>query len=248
MTSTRMRTTRCLAVLGITAAVVVLPAATAGAIVTGPCTGTIKGVDVSDRSATSPKDAIEVGGKEDVVVGATSQQKIERYKVQLEFAGVRWTVGKGTTTDTSWSKTVNVAHYARYGVGLYKVHGVSEGAAACDGAALVKVGGSPLGTIAGLAGIGLAGLGAATAAATSMKTAMEGEKPAKRIYRPDGAPPDQAAQAGFGEVRSPADYVRWVESCAQGPSVPPDVIRAICDRGADQIQSLCTKGLAGVTW
>lgn len=248
MKSKRIRATRCLAVTGITFAAVVSPAAIAGAVVSGPCIGTIKGVDVAPLSATSPKDAIDVGESEDVVVGATSQGRIERYEVQLEFAGVRWTVGKGETTDTSWSKTVNVSDYARYGVGLYKVHGVSEGAVACDGAALVKVGGSPLGTVAGLAGLALGGIGAATAAAAALKTATEGEKLAKRIYRPDGMPPEQAAEAGFGEVRSPADYVRWAETCAQGPNVSAETIRAICDRGASQIQSLCTKGLDGVTW
>ena len=248
MTSSRTQASRWPAVLGLAAAAVVLPATAAGAVVSGPCTGTIKGVDVAPLSASDPKDAIEVGGKEDVVVGATSQQQIERYKVQLEFAGIRWTVGKGTTADTSWSKTVNVSDYARYGVGLYRVHGVSEGAAACDGAALVKVGGSPLGTVAGLAGLALGGIGAATAATAALKTATEGEKLAKRIYRPDGMPPEQAAEAGFVEVRSPADYVRWAETCAQGPNVPAETIRAICDRGASQIQSLCTKGLEGVTW
>jgi len=243
-----MRATRCLAVTGITVAAVVLPAAIAGAVVSGPCTGTIKGVDIAPLSATSPKDAIDVGESEDVVVGATSQGRIERYEVQLEFAGVRWTVGEGRTNDTSWSKTVNVSDYARYGVGLYKVHGVSEGAAACDGAALVKVGGSPLGSIAGLAGAGLAGLGVATGAGAAMKTAMEGDKLAKRLYRPDGVPPEEAAQIAFGEVRSPADYVRWVESCAQGPHVPSELIRAICHGSDVQIQTLCTKGLEGVTW
>lgn len=239
---------RVVAALGTSAAAVVGPAATAGAVVSGPCTGAIKGADVAPLSASDPDDAIEVGEKEDVVVGATSQQQIERYKVQLEFAGVRWTVAKGTTDDDSWTKTVKVSDYARYGVGLYRVHGVSEGAAACDGAALVKVGGSPFGSIAGLAGLGLAGIGAAAAAATAVKTAAEGGALAKRIYRPDGVPPEQAAEAGFVEVRSPADYVRWVETCAQGPNVPVEVIRVICDRGASQIQDVCTKGLQGVTW
>jgi len=238
---------RLLAGLGLVAAVVVLPAAAAGAVISGPCTGTIKGEDVAPLSASDPKDAIEVGAKEDVVVGATSQQQIDRYAVQLEFAGVHWTVAEGTVDGTSWSRTVNVSDYARYGAGLYRIHGVSEGAAACDGAALVKVSGSPLGTIAGLGGLALAGIGAGTAGIAAVDAGAEGGKLAKRIHKPEGVPPEQAAEAGFGEVRSPADYVKWAETCAQGPRAPAEVIRMICERGAGRIQNVCTKGFRGVT-
>ena len=81
---------RVVAALGTSVAAVVLPAVTAGAVVSGPCTGAIKGADVAPLSASDPDDAIEVGEKEDVVVGATSQQQIERYKVlmgQTEMTG-----------------------------------------------------------------------------------------------------------------------------------------------------------------
>lgn len=124
----------------------------AGASITGSCTGALNGVDVGPLSASDPGDAIEVDKDQDIVAEATAPGGIDRYKVQLEFAGVKWTVGKGDADGDSWSKVVNVSDYARYGVGLYRVHGVSTGGAMCTGSALVKVSGNPLATVAGIAG------------------------------------------------------------------------------------------------
>jgi hypothetical protein len=133
-------------------AFVLTAAGPAGATVTGSCSGTINGVDVAPLSSSDPGDAVDVKSDEDITVSATAPGGIDRYKIKLEFAGIKWTVGKGTADDDSWSKVVNVSDYARYGVGLYRVHGVSTGAASCTGSALVNVDGNPLTTVAGIVG------------------------------------------------------------------------------------------------
>ena len=133
-------------------AFVLTTAGTAGATVTGSCSGTINGVDVGPLSSSDPNDAVDVQSDQDITVAATAPGGIDRYKIKLEFAGIKWTVSKGTADNDSWSKVVNVSDYARYGVGLYRVHGVSTGSSSCTGSALVNVDGNPLTTIAGIAG------------------------------------------------------------------------------------------------
>jgi len=134
--------------------------APAGAEVSGNCTATIAGTSVGSVSSSKVGDAIKVNKDDVVQVGAQSSAPIDGYKVQMEFAGIRWTVAKGKGDGNSWSKQVKVKTYSRYGVGLYKVIGVSSGAGACTGAALVNVTGkSPLSTAAGQAGLVLAALG-----------------------------------------------------------------------------------------
>lgn len=139
-------------VAGAMFAVVVLGSVgTAGASVTGACSGTIDGTDVGPLSSSDPGDAVDVESDQDITVAANAPGGIDTYKVQLEFAGIKWTVGKGESDDgESWSKVVNISDYARYGVGLYRVHGVSTGGATCTGSALVKVAGNPLTTVAGI--------------------------------------------------------------------------------------------------
>ncbi len=138
----------------------------AHATMTGPCTATVNGEDVASRSASSPDDAIDLGDAEEATVTARSTGSIGGYRVQLEYAGIRWTVAKGRSDDNTWTRSVKVDDYARYGAGLYRVHGVSDGATTCDGVVLVKVGGSPLTTPAGLVASAFVLLGVANAALT----------------------------------------------------------------------------------
>ncbi len=139
----------------------------ASADVSGPCTASLAGVDAAGRSASDPDAAIDVGPDDVIDVAVVASQPIGPYSVQLEFAGFRWTVAADETGDTSWTKAVEVADYSRFGVGLYRVHAVSGGAAPCDGAVLVRVTGSPFGTVAGWAALAVTaiGVGATVAAA-----------------------------------------------------------------------------------
>jgi hypothetical protein len=147
-------------------ALVAMRGGPAGASMSGPCTASVNGQDVAPLSASSPSDAIDVGSSDTVRVQAQSTTSIGEYRIQLEYAGIRWTVAKGQATDNQWSRDVNVDDYARYGAGLYRVHGVSDGAASCDGAVLIKVGGQPLATPAGIVATVFVLIGAANAVMT----------------------------------------------------------------------------------
>jgi hypothetical protein len=139
--------------------VVVVPAARAG--ITGPCSATINSESVADRSTGATASAIVVEQHSQVPVTMSASKEISHLKVQIAFAGFKWTVHDEPTTGRSWSKNVDVDSYATYGVGLYKVSGTSSGAGlSCSGAALVRVKGNPIATVAGGVGLGVAILSA----------------------------------------------------------------------------------------
>lgn len=162
---------RALAAVGILAVAVIgvpMLAAASAAQVTGPCTATLAGVDAT--SASTPDRAIEVQYDQSVVATGTMSSGPVDYRVQLEFAGVRWTAASGTASGETWSDEVDIAQYATYGVGIYKVHATSTNATGerCTVDGYVKVvGKSPLTTAAGVLGAAsLVGGLALTAGAT----------------------------------------------------------------------------------
>lgn len=125
-------------------------AAPAGAEISGPCAASINGENVATRSTGANSSAIVVSRHSQVPVSMSAGKPITHLKVQISFAGIPWTVHDEPTTGRSWSKTVNVDKYAKYGVGLYRVSGSSSGPGLdCSGAALVKVKGNPIATVAG---------------------------------------------------------------------------------------------------
>jgi hypothetical protein len=136
-------------------------AAGAGASIDGPCTASIAGTSVNGLGATSAGDAIRVGNDAQIPVTMTASTSIDQLKVRISLAGLGYDAKNGPANGTSWTRTVNVKDYARWGVGLYQVTGSSTGAGlACSGTALVRVEGNPLSTPAGWAGVGLSALGA----------------------------------------------------------------------------------------
>lgn len=157
-----MRTQRIWAVATVAAALVaVLFVAPAQAEINGPCSATINGESVAGHSTGATGDPIKVKRHSQVPVSMSAAQEISHLKVQIQFAGFGWTVHNEPTTGTSWSKDVNVDKYAKYGVGFYKVSGSSSGSdLSCSGAALVKVEGNPLATVAGGVALGLTVIGA----------------------------------------------------------------------------------------
>jgi putative component of membrane protein insertase Oxa1/YidC/SpoIIIJ protein YidD len=213
------RARRALAALGVAiAAIVGLPMLLGSAVaqVNGPCTATLNGVDAN--TAASPQDAIEVQHDAQVPATATMPTGPVAYKVQLEFSGIRWTVKTGTSSTNAWTSTVNIADYAKYGVGLYKVHAVSTNAAGqtctVDGYVNV-VGKSPLTTAAGVAG-GVALVGG---------LAMTGAATAKAAKPPVEADFDVAAQANPGSVRTVVEATQvadaMIEDTEPAMPVPP---------------------------
>jgi hypothetical protein len=141
------------AAVALVSVIAVLPAR---AGISGPCAATIAGESVADRSTSATGSPIVVDRHSQVPVAMSAKAPISHLKVLLSFGGFSWAVHDQPTTGTSWAKSVDVDKYAKYGVGLYRVSGASTGSGLnCTGAALVKVKGNPLTTVAGGVGLGL---------------------------------------------------------------------------------------------
>ena len=132
-------------------AAIVVPSA--AAVISGPCNATINGQNVKNQGTGAFAGPITVANDAVVPVAMSASGKISHLKIQIEFAGIRWTVRDKASNGTSWSSDVKVKNYAKYGVGLYKVIGSSSGGVSCSGSALVKVKGNPLTTVAGIVGL-----------------------------------------------------------------------------------------------
>jgi len=148
------------AVLAVTALAAAAPAA---ASIAGPCNASVAGVNVANRSGTAAGDAIHVQKNAIVPVTMGWSSGISHLKITVSMAGFHWTVTDQAASGTSWARSVDVGKYAKWGAGLYQVTGVSTGKVAgtqCSGTALVKVGGNPLATTAGVVALVLAVLGA----------------------------------------------------------------------------------------
>ena len=170
MTEPRWRGWRAAVALTVSGMAVLVSAGAAGAEVSEGCEATLAGEDVGSRSSTDIDDAIEVGAKDVVEVGGTSDAPIDGYRVEMEFAGFSWEVAADDTEGNSWSDEVDVADYARFGVGLYKVRAVTTGDGACSGAVLVEITGkSPLTTAAGIGALVVGAGGLALAASSLVK-------------------------------------------------------------------------------
>ena len=161
-----------------TGAALFMSVQSAHAEVSGPCVASIAGVDVAGVDSGNRDDDIHVDEHAQVVVGAVSPVGFESHKIQLEFAGRRWTVSEEDDNGSnSWTGTVNVDDYAS--VGLYKVVGVStlSDGTTCTGAAMVDVGGNPLTTLVGAGAAVLAAVGTVGALATTTVAATRSRGP-----------------------------------------------------------------------
>lgn len=128
----------------------------------GPCSATIAGTNVGELSGTAAGDAIRVQHNAQVPVTMGSASGISHLKVVISMAGFDWTVKNEPASGSSWARTVDVGAYAKWGVGLYQVTGVSQaaGGTQCSGTALVRVEGNPLTSVAGGVGLALGIVGA----------------------------------------------------------------------------------------
>lgn len=143
---------RALAAAAVVAAALVAVPPPAGAQVTGGCSATVAGQDAN--AAHNVRHAVTVSENDTIVVTGTAPGPITGYTVYLTFGPARFRVAGETVSDgrTTWTSTVNVKDYARYGVGLYRVEGDTSGTV-CSGWAYVKVTGPfPLFTVAGAVG------------------------------------------------------------------------------------------------
>jgi hypothetical protein len=146
---------------------IVLLLATAGTLLAWPgpagaaessCLVTVAGVNTS-RAAT-PQTPIEVTTEAPMVMRGRSQADVAGVEIQLELAGVRWTLSTPLIKGRTWVGTVQIQSYSRVGTGLYKVVAKSVGPGGCTRHAFIRLTGqSPLSTIAGLVGAGAALVG-----------------------------------------------------------------------------------------
>jgi hypothetical protein len=147
----------------------------AGAVIDGPCTASIAGTNVKDLGATSASDAIKVKKDAVIPVSMSASKPIDHLKVTISVAGFSYDAKNGPASGTSWTRTVNVNDYAKWGVGLYQVTGSSSGPGLeCSGAALVEVEGSPLSTPAGWAALALTVIGVIGLVLTALSAARGG--------------------------------------------------------------------------
>lgn len=126
----------------------------------GGCVVYINGVDV--RSHNTPSNALEVDVNDVVDIYVVAPAPLASYKIEVACTDLlNWTISEETIDgkQTSYRTTIEVADYADYGVGLYKVTatGVLEKGDTCSTVAFINVTGkSVLSTVAGASALGLA--------------------------------------------------------------------------------------------
>ena len=132
----------------------------ASATIEGPCEATIAGEDVVARDTFARSDAISVPQTGGVPVTMTAERPIDNLKLEIEFAGFKYTVLDEPTTVRQSTGVVPVDDYAKYGIGLYKIVGTATGEGfTCEATALVDVQGNPLETAAGAIAVGMVVVG-----------------------------------------------------------------------------------------
>lgn len=118
---------------------------------TTECSATIAGDSVAAHRR--PNDPIRVRHDEAVDVLGSASSAVSHVAYQLRIAGLSYTFGDDfATSDTTWSGTVEVEDYARFGVGLYELGGTAQTATGvCQDRVYICVEGrSPFTTAAGL--------------------------------------------------------------------------------------------------
>lgn len=147
-----MRALRILAVVGVALAGLGALAVPAGAQVSGGCVVTVNGENVN--RAHSPSTAFEFDEGDTIEVVGTSTAPVESYDITAKYGLFSYPAKSGEPTgdDLTWSGSVQVDDYTRFGVGLYRFDGSSTGAAPCSGWAYIRINGPfPLTTVAGAA-------------------------------------------------------------------------------------------------
>ena len=134
-----------------------LAASPAGAEVNGGCSASMKGVNLAH---TPPHGGPAVTVSKDEVVSfsmsGTGSKRFTRLHIYLTFAGWDVDIYDAPAGGGTWSHDVAIHKFAKFGVGYYRLKGVGDFAdgSSCDGVALIKVTGDPIGTVAGDVGIG----------------------------------------------------------------------------------------------
>jgi len=175
----------------------------AGADISWPCEATIAGVSVKGMDTGPTATPVKLKEHSTVAVAMSAASEISHLAIQLHYGPFSWTVHDEPSEGTSWSKTLDVDDYSKWGVGLYRATGQSTGSGlACTGEALVEIEGSPLSTPAGIAGVAGAVVGAAGLVGSAAVAGAEGRRRRSEAERraaarraegaePVGGPPER---------------------------------------------------------
>ena len=130
----------------------------AAAQTTGPCKGTIGGVDANRLS--DPDRALEVDQLSPLPIIGRSSRPITSHQTELELAGFTWPLSRMRDKGNAFIGFIQFQESTRYTSGIFKVRGRGYGPGACVVEGFVKlVGREPLTTFAGMAGAGATILG-----------------------------------------------------------------------------------------
>lgn len=173
----------------------------ASAAIVGNCTASLNRTDIT----TLPVDESHavVVGKTDVVPMTMKGHgtRFEKLQIALTFAGFSWNVYDAPAGRGTWSHMIDVSKFAKYGVGLYEVHGVGrfvDGSPPCTGIAMVRVDGNPLTTVAGIAGTATAAVGVLGVLGAGLAAGAGGGGGASTLARP-AAPADERRRKATAE-------------------------------------------------
>jgi hypothetical protein len=210
----------------------VISTRSASAEVEGPCTASIAGSDIGLLDSSDPDDAISVDSDERIEATMFSETGFRSHEIKLGFgAGFPSQTVEEREDDgeTSFTEEVDVADYATFGVGLYKVTGeaILTDNGFCKGAVLVKVTGrNPLTTVAG--GVGAAVAVAGTVGAVASGVAAASGRPSELAGIQDmveGAVREEMAAQETAEQQRRQE--RW-ERARWGASVINSIFGCLC--------------------
>ena len=230
--------------LALAMAVIGWEPAAAAAVNTGPCQFFLNGSP--STLFDTAEHALRVSKDQNVTVSGTAPTAFLRYEVDLQYAMFTFKVAEGQPRGNTFSDSVKVADYAKYGAGTYKVVANSnmvsvdilhQAGGTCAADAYVFVAEPPLDTLAGIVGAGAAGVGAAGVLAGAGAAGTEGggttdewekehqpERPTMANDPNVGAKTDR-----YGEDRTELEQAMSL-GCI-GPIIPMGVLAALCAAG-----------------
>ena len=140
------------------------------------------------------------------VIAVTAPTERPRYKVEVELAGLRSTVGTGRGRDFGWRRALDVRNAATYGVGSYRLRVVTfVNGRTCAVAGRIDITGrAPITTVAGGAATLATLVGALVLLASLVR---RGGRPLRT--RHGFGVEDPLGQ--FVAVDTPGNYVGWIE-------------------------------------
>lgn len=149
---------------------------------------------------------VHLHSKRAAVIAVTAPTERPRYKVEVDLAGVRSTVGTGRGRDFGWHRALDVRNAATYGVGTYRLHVITylNGRTCAITGRIDITGRAPVTTAAGAAAAAATVIGA-LALLTAL--ARRGGRPLRTRHA--FVVEDPLGQ--FVAVDTPGNYVGWAE-------------------------------------